>query len=284
MRCPLLNQVSSASIVTVCLNSRDTIEMTLQSVRDQSFTEIEHVVIDGGSLDGTIDIVKSYSTAYFLSEADEGLYYAMEKGAAAATGDIVYFLNSGDTFYDQDVVADVVEFFNKTGSDAVFGNLLPCYLSDGDTHDHSAFKNQTILDLSYFNNRKLFFDESIHHQTIFYRKDIFNSSSFICENTEANGEYHLNMGAFVAGGRTIKYYPRIICRFALGGLSTANFSEEWQRFKAARTILRGKFFSSGRKIALDDKHEYLYFPPTMKTRIKIILRKLRRKLLSFREA
>ena len=267
--------VTSVSIVTVCLNSCSTIEATLNSVRSQSYAAIEHVVIDGGSTDGTAEVVKTFAPSYFVSEADNGIYYAMQKGVDVARGDVVFFLNSGDTFYDSEVVSDVIDFFSKTGCDAVFGNLFPCYIQAGDTHDHLAFHDQRLIDLSYFNNRKLFFDESIHHQTIFYRREIFESCSFICENSEANGEYHLNLCAFIAHGYSVKHLPRAICRFALGGTSTADFGVEWKRFVRAREVLRRKFFPSGPCVKIEDENEYLYYPPSPRNRLKIYLRKIR---------
>jgi glycosyltransferase involved in cell wall biosynthesis len=259
-------------VVTVCLNARQTIETTLRSVREQSFGSIEHVVIDGGSTDGTGEIVQTYGPAYFVSEPDNGLYYAMQKGAAAATGDIVFFLNSGDVFFDETVVAEVVKCFDETGSDAVFGNLLPCYLSPGDTHDHGAFRDRQLLDLSYFRNRRLFFNESIHHQTIFYRREIFDHCGYICEDPSANGEYHLHMCAFVKHGYIAKHLPKPICRFALGGKSTSNFSEEWRRYTLARDILRAKFFPNGRRIPITDRYEYHYRAPSIALRLRIRLR------------
>lgn len=269
------NRIGLVSVVTVCLNARSTIDLTLRSVRRQSYPSVEHVVIDGGSTDGTRDIVRIHGPARFISEPDDGIYYAMQKGVQAASGDVVFFLNSGDTFYDDDVIRDVVTFFDKTGSDAVFGNLFPCYLRQGDTHDHQAFHDRKLMDLSYFNNRKLFFDESIHHQTVFYRKKIFDHCGFICDNVEANGEYHLNMGAFVGCGFSLKHFPRPICRFALGGKSTSGFTEEWQRYTRAREILRGKFFPTGPDLPIDDENEYLYYPVSFRIRLKIRVRKLR---------
>lgn len=265
--------VSKVSVVTVCLNARSTIEDTLRSVREQSFSSIEHVIIDGGSTDGTVEIIKSYCPDYFITEPDSGLYYAMQKGAHASTGDAIFFLNSGDTFFDSEVIADVVSFFNETDSDAVFGNLFPCYLNCDDTHDHIAFRDQRLIDFSYFNNRRLFYNESIHHQTIFYKRRIFENCGFICDNEDANGEYHLHMCAFVLHGYSAKHLPRLICRFALGGKSTSNFAQEWKRFVAARKILRERFFPSGPNIFVLDKNEYLRYPPSFKNQLKIFFRK-----------
>ncbi|MEO6268758.1 MAG: glycosyltransferase family 2 protein [Lautropia sp.] len=267
--------VTRVSVVTVCLNAAATIADTMDSVAAQEGCHIEHLVIDGGSGDGTAHLVAARKPDYFVSEPDGGIYPAMQKGALAATGDVVFFLNSGDTFHDDRVVADVVAFFNRTGCDAVFGNLLPCYRSAGDSHDHRAFKAGKLLDLSYFNNRRLFYDESIHHQTIFYRRDIFDVCGFICADPRANGEYHLNMCAFVGRGLTVKHLPRPICRFALGGTSTADFTAEWGRFEQAREILRGLYFPDGADIPIAGEHEYLHFRPDWRTRAKIRLRKSR---------
>lgn len=265
--------MNRVSVVTVCLNARSTIEATLRSVKWQSFPCIETVLIDGGSTDGTLEVIKSYRPDYFVSEPDQGIYDAMNKGVQAATGDIVFFLNSGDTFYDDNVVSDVVLFFNKTGSDAVFGNLFPCYLHRGDTHDHKFFRSQRMLDLSYFNNRKLFYYEPIHHQAIFYKRKIFDQCAFICnDDAAASGEYHLHMCAFVKHGYSLKHFPKPICRFALGGKSTSNFAEEWRRYVLARHILRRKFFPWGPRIPVPEENEYLYERPSFPIQLKIRLR------------
>lgn len=265
--------IARVSIVTVCLNARDTIAMTMDSVLEQTFPSIEHVIIDGGSTDGTIEIVRERAPAYFVSERDDGLYHAMEKGAHAATGDVVFFLNSGDVFHDKNVVKDVVDCFNRSGVDAVFGNLLPRYLNIGDQHDHQAFRDGQLIDLSYFNNRRLFFDESIHHQTIFYRREIFDRCGYLCAEPEATGEYHLHMCAFIRHGLIARHIPRTICRFALGGKSTSNFAEEWARFSRARDILRRTFFPNGKRVPINSAYEYLERSPPLPMRLRIWLRR-----------
>src|SRR5690606_5600725 len=137
--------IEKISVITVCLNARDSIRLTLESVRCQSFGEIEHVVIDGGSTDGTQEIALEYAPGYFVSEPDKGVYDAMEKGGRAATGDILIFLNAGDTFYDDETCEAVTEFFDVTEADIVFGNLMPVYLRPTDSHDHGAFTPGQLL-------------------------------------------------------------------------------------------------------------------------------------------
>ena len=97
------------SVVTVCYNAVSTIEETMLSVLNQTYTNIEYIIIDGGSTDGTVDIIKKYADrlAYWISEPDKGIYDAMNKGIAVATGDYINFMNAGDLFYDYDVLQKV---------------------------------------------------------------------------------------------------------------------------------------------------------------------------------
>ena len=94
------------SVITVVFNSVNLLERTIQSILNQTWPNIEHIIIDGGSKDGTVDIIRKYDDriAYWISEPDGGLYDAMNKGLAAATGDFVWFLNSGDLAYQEDTL------------------------------------------------------------------------------------------------------------------------------------------------------------------------------------
>ena len=97
------------SIITITYNAEKWLERTITSVLSQSYPDIEYIIIDGASKDGTVDIIKQYASgiAYWVSEPDEGLYHAMNKGLQHATGDYVWFLNAGDTFYAANTVQRV---------------------------------------------------------------------------------------------------------------------------------------------------------------------------------
>lgn len=120
------------SIVTVSYNSAATIEETILSVLGQVYPGIEYIVIDGGSNDGTLDIIRKYSDSisYWVSEPDGGIYDAMNKGIAAATGDFIQFLNTGDCLADKDAVATFVSHIDPD-TDIAYGDLL-CRTSVGD--------------------------------------------------------------------------------------------------------------------------------------------------------
>ncbi len=253
-------QVTRVSVVTVCLNARDNIRLTIESVRRQSFPCVEHVIIDGASTDGTQAIISEYPIAQFVSEKDDGVYPAMEKGAKAATGDIVIFLNAGDTFFDDRVCEDVARFFDESRADIVFGNLMPVYLKPTDRHDHSAFQAGQLLDLGYMVNRRQLYDESIHHQATFYRQWVLQKCSFLCPDPIADGEYNLLLSAALEHDAKIKHIPRAISRFALGGISTGNFEKEWAKYVKARETLRNLYCPDPGKIRVRSATEFSDIP------------------------
>lgn len=249
-------KVRTISVVTVCLNARDCIRLTLNSVASQTFGNVEHVLIDGGSTDGTVEIVQECQPGYFISEKDDGIYPAMEKGAQAASGDILIFLNAGDTFYDDCVCEDIAGFLETTDADIVFGDLMPVYLYPSDLHDHEAFTEGKLIDLGYMMNRRQLYDESIHHQATFYRRWIFDACSYLCESPEANGEYNLLMCAAFEHNASIKHISRVVSRFVLGGISTQDFEKEWRRYVRAREILRSIYCPTKEKIKITNDHEF----------------------------
>ena len=113
------------SIITVSFNAENTIEDSIKSVLAQAYPDIEYIIIDGKSTDKTVDIIEKYrgKIHYFISEPDYGIFNAMNKGIKAATGDILYFLNTNDYIFDEKVIEDVVKFFQKTKATMIFGDM-----------------------------------------------------------------------------------------------------------------------------------------------------------------
>ena len=114
------------SIITVCYNSDEFIIDTINSVNRQTYNDIEHIFVDGGSSDKTLEIIakSSQRSNLVISEPDNGVYDAMNKGIGLASGTIICFLNSDDFYIDESVIADVVQSFEKTSADFLWGNLL----------------------------------------------------------------------------------------------------------------------------------------------------------------
>ncbi len=116
------------SVVTVSYNAVSTIEETICSVINQTYSNIEYIIIDGGSTDGTVDIIKKYADkiAYWVSEPDKGIYDAMNKGIDVATGEWINFMNSGDTFHSDRVIQQLIENL-PSKADVVYGDTLLVY-------------------------------------------------------------------------------------------------------------------------------------------------------------
>ena len=113
------------SVVTVCYNAVDVIEKTIQSVINQTYNRIEYIIIDGDSKDGTVSVINKYSgkISKKISEPDNGIYDAMNKGIDMATGEWINFMNAGDEFADEHVIYNLLDSFSN-GSDVIFGNTI----------------------------------------------------------------------------------------------------------------------------------------------------------------
>lgn len=210
------NNSLKISIVTVCYNAVATIEATMRSVLDQTYDNIEYIIIDGGSTDGTVDIIRRYvddsnygdRVAHWVSEPDQGIYDAMNKGIAAATGDYINFMNSGDTFYNSAVIEDV--FSEKQTSDVIFG----------DTWRISKNYNfrQLNLPLSDFNKTLPFC-----HQSSFAKVDLMKKYGFDTSFRSA-ADYNFFYKLWT-GGYRFKHIPILISIFdGRDGFSAVNLS------------------------------------------------------------
>ncbi len=114
------------SIITIVFNGKDTLQKTIDSIACQSYFNIEYIIIDGASSDGTIDLIKTNNIAVskYISEPDDGLYDAMNKGLKLATGDYVWFINSGDEIYNSETVATFVDGFSEQWPDVIYGDTV----------------------------------------------------------------------------------------------------------------------------------------------------------------
>lgn len=119
--------MTKLSVITVCYNSEESMARTMESVLSQTYQNIEYLIIDGVSTDSTLDIVRSYQKKHenirLISEKDTGIYNAMNKGAAHASGEYIYYLNSGDLFPDDTTVEQVMQQIEKTQADLIYGDI-----------------------------------------------------------------------------------------------------------------------------------------------------------------
>lgn len=158
------------SVVTVAYNAISTIEQTILSVINQTYPNIEYIIIDGGSTDGTVDMIKKYSDkiAYWVSEPDSGIYNAMNKGIQVASGDWINFMNAGDTFYSNDTIEKIhFEHINNMAKKIVYGDTIGLkkksffYIKSLDLHKISRriiCCHQSVF-VSSFDKNAILFDE-----------------------------------------------------------------------------------------------------------------------------
>jgi len=195
------------SIITVVYNGINTIEQTIQSVIRQPYKNKEYIIIDGGSTDGTVDLIKKYETSlsYWVSEPDKGIYDAMNKGIACAKGELIGIINADD-WYEENVFKEIVKYYQETGSGKVIHGLLRNFL---DEEFYSMIGNSI---------RRLRFD-MIQHPTCFIPKTIYDKYGVYDTSYKYSGDYDLIL-RFVNSGVKFCFVERPIVNFRLGGISS----------------------------------------------------------------
>ena len=202
------------SIITICLNAAAHIDKAFKSVHSQSYPEIEHVIIDGGSTDETLNIIKKYrdKVDYLVSEPDSGLYNAMNKGIKVATGEVLFFLNADDYFADADVVSDAMAIFNKRSEiSVVYGNQI------FDLGEKKVTKKQPSQV-----TRTYLAETTIQHQTVFARKKVFELTGGFSEHFKIVSDFEWMFKVFVENRCPHLYLDRDITVMATQGVSWTN--------------------------------------------------------------
>lgn len=198
------------SIITVCLNSEKTIEQTIRSVLDQTYKNIEYIIVDGQSTDKTLQIIRKYQDriATCISEPDKGLYDAMNKGISLSTGDVIGIINSDD-WYAPDAVENVVRLFAKEKIDVVYGAMEIVH-SDGIT---SKVQNGALEQMLY---RMV-----IPHPTAFVRKGVYQEVGCFNLQYRVVADYDLFLRMYLYRCK-FRQTPHVLAYFRNGGLSTVN--------------------------------------------------------------
>ncbi len=206
------------SIITVCFNSGETIDSTLKSVAMQDYPHIEHIIIDGLSRDNTLDIVSHYPhVSTVITEKDQGIYDAMNKGIRTATGDIIGILNSDDFYANPQVITAVVEAMTKESADALYADLL--YVSSSD-----ANKKIRRWTSGPYKKNKFLFGWMPPHPTFFVRKKWYDQAGSFNLQLKSAADYELMLRFLYRYNISVTYLPRIIVKMRAGGNSNASWS------------------------------------------------------------
>lgn len=223
------------SIVTVCYNSANTIRDTIESVLAQTYTDIEYFIIDGASSDRTVEIAESYKASFaekgmeykIVSEKDNGIYDAMNKGAALSTGKFVAMLNSDD-WYEPNAVETVVQTYKETPFDMFYADIK---VIKGD--------GNSVIKRSRYD--KIVTSRHWNHPTSFISKEIYNEMSYKCEGIHDDFDLFLRIRR---AGKKIAIKNAVLANFRFGGVSNdKSFKKCKERFLNRYRIYRSNGYS-----------------------------------------
>lgn len=238
------------TIITICYNRKATISQSIKSVLNQDYQEIEYIVIDGNSSDGTQEIIKSYSDkiAKYVSEPDKGMYDAINKGLAMATGDVIGLMHSDDVFFDNKVVSKIVDAFKvNPDADAIYGNGI--YVTN-DEHQ-KIVRNRMGGEYDFKNIKRGWLPL---HPTVYIKKSIINQYGNYNLNFKIASDTEFLLRYLYKYKVKTAYLNSYIVKMRMGGLSTdykravAVLKEDYEIYKYHKispltTVLRKKWYA-----------------------------------------
>ena len=221
------------SIITATFNSAATIADTVRSLESQSYKDIEYIIIDGASKDNTLDVIRDNCTrvSILVSEPDQGIYDALNKGITLSTGDIVGFLHSDDMLAYSDAIKDLVATISENNADCVYADLD--YVDKFDTksivrHWHSGVFNVKKLKAGWMPPHPTFYMK----KTLYEQMGGFNLTYGICSDYDSIIRY-LNKGQL-----KVSYLPTVVIKMRVGGASNNSIGNLFKKLKEEMCILR----------------------------------------------
>jgi len=205
----------TVSIITTSFNSAVTIRGTLESVSLQDYPFIEHIVIDAGSTDETVEIVKEFPhISLIISEKDHGIFHGMNKGLSVCTGDIICFLNSDDWYPQVDVISQVVNILKKNKVQVVYGDLQ--YVDRIDIE-----KIARTWRSGKFQRNNLYYGWMPPHPTFFARKEVYQKVGIFNTSLRNAADYELMLRVLLKHEIDASYLPQVLVKMRRGGYSNA---------------------------------------------------------------
>ncbi len=217
------------SIITVCYNSAKTIQDCIQSVVNQSYSNLEYILIDGQSTDNTLEIVYSFGSkiSQVISEQDKGMYDAINKGIKLATGDIIGILNSDDMYVDELVLSEVVQKMKATNADALYADLN--YVDQMDTNKVIRYWKSGEYKKGSFLSGWM-----PPHPTFFIKKDFYLQYGGYSLDLVSAADYELMLRMIHKNSAKMAYLPRVIVNMRVGGMSNSSLSNRLRANKEDR--------------------------------------------------
>ena len=223
------------SIISVVYNNVDNIADCLASVQSQTDVQVEHVIIDGNSTDGTKELIseKCRDNDVFLSEPDAGIYDALNKGFERATGDIIGILHSDDQFHHEQILSKVKQTFNQTNCSVVYGNLL---MGNFDKQKNVFHTRRVFKSGKYENNLSSGWMPA--HPALFTKNDVWKEIGPFDTNLRISSDYDWMLRLFATKTISKCYLNDIITRMSLGGVSTSGFMSELAKFSEDYHVIK----------------------------------------------
>lgn len=225
------------SLVTATFNSSKTLRDTMQSVLGQTFKDVEYIIVDGGSKDGTMEIVKEFEPRFegrlrWVSERDRGIYDAMNKGIRMATGDVVGILNSDDFFATDDVLEKVVDTFTFDNQiDAIYGDVR--YVDWDDTS-----KTVRMFSGQGFTREKLCWGQMPPHPSFYVKRECYEKFGLYNMNYPICADYDMFVKMFWEGKIKTKYLPETFVNMRNGGTSSSGIAVHRKIMKERMACVR----------------------------------------------
>ena len=211
------------SIITVCYNSQDTIKDTIESIEKQIYPDIEHIIIDGGSTDNTLQIINDKSwkrIRHVVSEPDQGIYDAMNKGIGLASGDVIGFLNSDDMYVDKNVIQRLMDAMMGESVDSVYSDLLI-------VDPNNINKVMRYYDSSWFKPSRFRFGLMPAHPTFLIKREYFDKEGGFSLDYLIASDFELLIRFLYKKKASFKYVPFPLVKMRAGGISTAGLRQSY---------------------------------------------------------
>lgn len=201
------------SVITIVYNGERDIKRTIESVLNQSYHNVEYILVDGASTDGTMSIVERYRDKFYkiISEPDSGIYNAMNKGLKHATGDYVVFVNSSDYLYSDDILQEVSAAIQKESQlpDIIYGNY------------REVKEGVVKKEIPCYSHKRVWYGMFACHQSIFYRLDMLKENGICYEKYRVAADYKMTMQAVLCSKHFLKL-PICVATFDVSGISNSN--------------------------------------------------------------